>query len=110
MPETMPLVRVAVAVAPVPPPPVMVTVGAMEYSVVPPAMVKLAALRPKVATAVAFPLRMTSGTVLCTPPAVVLIEATMPAAMLAAVALLLINAPPLLMPVPLTVMTSLAFC
>ena len=54
IPVTRPLLSTAVAVAPLPPPPVIVTVGATEYVVMPPAIVKLAALSPpKVAVAVA---------------------------------------------------------
>src|SRR5262245_3122598 len=53
MPDTTPPVRTAVPVAPEPPPPEMVTVGAAEYTVVPPLMVKLATVTPRLAVAVA---------------------------------------------------------
>ena len=54
MPVTRPLLSTAVNFAPLPPPPVMVTVGSVEYVVVPLVMVKLAALSPpRVAVAVA---------------------------------------------------------
>ena len=56
IPVTVPLVppdNTAVAVAVAPFPPVMATVGAAEYTVVPPLIVKLAAVTPKDAVAVA---------------------------------------------------------
>ncbi len=76
-------------------------------------MVKLAALTPRVAIAVAplpLPLIVTSGTVLWTPPAVVEMEDTMPPAMLAGVTLLLTRPPTPPTPVPRMVSTSLMPC
>ena len=67
IPVTVPLVppdNTAVAVAPFPP--VMATVGAAEYTVVPPLIVKLSVVTPKVAVAVApepAPLKLTVGAV-----------------------------------------------
>lgn len=53
MEVTAPLVKFAVAVAPEPPPPLMVTVGATEYRCAFDTMVKLAAVSPMLAVAVA---------------------------------------------------------
>ena len=96
MPLTTPPVSTAVAVAPVPPPPLMATVGAAEYTVVPPLIVKLAALTPSVAVAAApvpLPVMVTVGRVAWVPPVVTDSETT-PLARVAAVALSFASVPP----------------
>ena len=112
IPVTKPPVNVAVAVAPFPP--AMATVGAVEYVVVPELIVKLAAVTPREAVAVApepVPMITTVGAVLKPVPLPVTATAkpAMPLPMLAAVPELLTNAPLPPTPVPLMEIGSLTF-